>query len=441
MALVTSSFTCLMASKLIHRTVSRLAVALSVILTLWAVLFYFAIIGEVTDEIDDSLEDYSEQIIIQALAGEDLPRETLHSNNQYYLKSITVDEARSQEHIRYLDSMVYIPQKREQEPARVMQTIYRGSDGYYQLSVFTPTIERLDLISSILLWIIGLYGLLLLVILSVSSWVYHRSNRPLYRLLRWLDLYNIDGNNPPLEINTDIVEYRKLHEATLRSTKRSEEVYRLQKQFIGDASHEIQTPVAICMNRIELLMQDERLLPEQLSELDKAHQSLEYLSRLNRALLLLYRIDNEQFTDRTPVQMNELIRSSLRDLELLYEHLYLEVRLIERGECVLRMDPQLAQILVNNLLKNAFVHNRPHGPIEVEIWAHGFFIRNASASEALDAELIFSRFYQAHRKPGSVGLGLALVHSICSREGLVVRYRYAGGLHGFEVSSKKESQE
>ena len=59
--------------KLIYYIIIRISLVLSVLLTGWAILFYFAVMDEVNDEVDDSLEDYSEIIIIRALAGEELP--------------------------------------------------------------------------------------------------------------------------------------------------------------------------------------------------------------------------------------------------------------------------------------------------------------------------------------------------------------------------------
>lgn len=429
-----------MARKLIRRITSHQAKALSVVLTIWAVFFYFAMINEVTDELDDSLEDYAEQVIIHALAGQDLPSEHTNSNNQYYLSAVSADYAHSKPHITYTDSMVYIPLKRETEPARILTTIYQDDDEqYYELSVFTPTIEKQDLMGAILFWIIFLYILLLIVIMVVSTIVYERNNRPLYRLLRWLEQYRIGGDNPPLEQETEVLEFQRLNEAALRSVRRSEEVFEAQKQFIGNASHEIQTPVAVAMNRIESLMQDESLGPHQLSELAKTYQTLEYLSKLNKSLLLLYRIDNRQFVERHKIELNELVKQALEDYREIYDHLDIRVEIREVSSFALVINEVLASILVHNLLKNSFVHNVRGGKISIELSAERFRIGNTGESGALDAQLIFERFHQTKRKAGSVGLGLALVKSICALESLEVSYHYHEDMHCFEVQRVNKS--
>ena len=113
------------------------------------------------------------------------------------------------------------------------------------------------MISAIWFWIMFLYGVLLLTILLINILVYRQNMKPLYKLLNWLDTYTLGKNNRPLDNPTDVTEFRKLNEALIRSTSHNEAIYEQQKQFIGNASHEIQTPLAICQNRIEMLMDDD----------------------------------------------------------------------------------------------------------------------------------------------------------------------------------------
>ena len=237
--------------KLIYRIIIRIALMLTVVLGAWAVFFYIAVIDEVNDEVDDSLEDYSETIIIRALAGEELPSKNNGSNNQYYLRKVSKEYADEREDICYKDSMVYIVEKEETEPARILTTLFKDDEGqYYELTVSTPTIEKDDLKDAMLGWIIFLYIVLLLTILIVCIWIFHRSMKPLYNLLRWLDAYRIGRPNRPLKNETQITEFRKLNEAAIRNAERSEHIFEQQKQFIGNASHEMQTPWSISLSSI-----------------------------------------------------------------------------------------------------------------------------------------------------------------------------------------------
>ena len=132
--------------KLIYYIILRITLALTFILTVWAIFFYVTMIDEVNDEVDDALEDYSETIIIRALAGEELPSKTNGSNNQYYMMEVSKEYAESREDIQYKDSMVYIEEKEETEPARILTTIFKDDEGrYHELTVSTPNIEKDDL--------------------------------------------------------------------------------------------------------------------------------------------------------------------------------------------------------------------------------------------------------------------------------------------------------
>ncbi|MDR0573526.1 MAG: HAMP domain-containing histidine kinase [Tannerella sp.] len=421
--------------KLIYRIIIRLFVVLSAVLALWAVFFYFAIIDEINDEVDDSLEDYSEQVIIRFLAGEELPSRSSSSNNQYYLSEVTPENARSKPHVSYIDSMVYIPMKRETEPARILTTIYRDEDGkYYELVVSTPTIEKKDLKEAILFRIVFLYVGILFVIIAINVRIYHRSNRPLYKLLAWLDKYNVGENNTPLQNDTDITEFKKLNEAAMRNMKRAEEVFEEQKQFIGNASHEMQTPLAVCRNRLETLMEDETLTKNQLEELSKTYSTLGYITKLNKMLLLLYKIDNRQFTDQQYLELNEMIRRYIEDYKEVYASMDIYTEIKETGIFRVRINETLAGILVNNILKNGYVHNIEHGRIAIEISSSKFIVKNTGQPFPLHSRLIFERFYQGSKKDGSTGLGLALVKSICEMENLVVKYYFKDDFHCFEIS-------
>lgn len=420
--------------KLFHLVLWRLSLALVVVFTVWAGLFYMAIIEEVNDEVDDSLEDYSEQLIVRSLLGEKMPDTSNGSNNQYYLYEVSKEYAAAYPQITYRDEMVYITEKREEEPARVLITIFRASDDrYMELVVYTPTIEKMDLQRAILGWIVFLYVLLLLVILLITAWVYRRNMKPLYRLLGWLDRYQLGHPNEPLDNQTKITEFHHLNETVSEFAERNEKLFEQQKQFIGNASHEMQTPLAICRNRLEMLMEDESLSERQLGELIKTHRTLENLTRMNRSLLLLCKIENGQYMDRHQVCLNELLKHYVDDYREVYAYRKIRVEMELKESFCVEMNDSLATVLVTNLLKNAFVHNVDGGVIRIETSRQVFVIRN-TGSEALDGKRIFERFYQGKKKEGSTGLGLALADTICKMSQLQIRYFYEKDLHCFEIS-------
>lgn len=421
--------------KLFHLVMWRMSAILVVILTCWAVLFYLAVMEEVNDEVDDSLSDYAESLIIRSLSGEEMPDTSNGSNNQYFLYDVSAEYAASYPKISYRDEMVYITAKGETEPARILMTIFQKDDGgYMELVVYTPTIEKYDLQRAILGWIVFLYVLLLLMILAVNAWVFYRNMRPLYTLLKWLENYRLGSKREPLDESLRIVEFRKLNEAANLFSERSEQLYEQQKLFIGNASHEMQTPLAICRNRLEMLMEDDTLTEKQLSELMKTHRTLENLTRLNKSLLLLCKIENRQFTDVKPICLNELLLHYLDDYKEVYAYRRVQVKVRVEDCFRLEMSESLATVLLTNLLKNAFVHTSEGGIIELTFTASSFEIRNTGEAP-LDKDRIFERFYKEGKKEGSTGLGLALVDSICKVYRLRLSYQFEDGMHIFTIIS------
>lgn len=421
--------------RLVYRIVLHMSWALSLLLAAWAVLFYFTLIDEINDEVDDSLENYAEVLVRRSLAGRELPQAFSGSNNGYFLHDVSAEYAGSRRHMVYSDEEIFIPEKDEEEPARVLRMIFRDGEGNYkELTVMTPTIEKDDLQEAILRWMVCLYLFLLLTILLINVLVLHRTLRPLYALLRWLDGYIVGGRNAPLANDTNITEFRRLNEAASRYAERAESLFERQKQFIGNASHEMQTPLAVCRNRLEMLVDDGSALSEaQLGEILKVQRTLDYLVRLNRSLLLLSKIENGQFPEAEQVDLNALVRRTAEDMGEIYAGRGMRFVLHEEQRLAALMNPSLAASLVTNLLKNAFVHGDAGGEVIVTVAAHELRVCNAGAQGPLDAEHIFERFYQGAKKEGSTGLGLSIVDAVCRLYGLRIGYAYINRCHCFAV--------
>lgn len=421
---------------LFTRIVRRLAIVLVLLMTLWAALFYYAMVDEIRDEADDALEDYSALIISRVLAGRELPQSGDGSNNTYTLMPISQQEAAQRPRLEYFDENVYITSKREEEPARVVVTIFEDAKGnYYELRVATPTFEKEDLFESVLIWIVVLYVGLLAVVLGVTMLIFYGGMRPLYDLLHWLDDY-IPGSKPkPVPSGGEVEEFSRLGNALQRAIDRSEETFERQAQFIGDASHELQTPLAVIGNRVEWLLDNPALTEEQAAELFKIEKTLSHAVRLNKTLLLLTKIDNHQFPESTDVNMVELIEECVENYGEVYSSRSVDFSCDLPASYTLHINPSLAATLVNNLVKNAYVHSLAGAVAAVTLQGDELMVSNTGEA-ALDADHIFDRFYQGQRKSGSTGLGLALVAAVCRYYNMGITYRFEGGRHNFCVKLK-----
>lgn len=417
--------------KLIYRVTLRLSIVLLPILLIWATVFYFSMVNEINDETDDSLEDYATMLIRRTLTGSELPGQSDGSNNTYSIELLG-NSGQHKPYIHFEDRRVYIPEKRETEPARTLTMTFADSDGNtYLLTVSTPTFEREDLLLAVLWHLVLLYATLTLTILAVTALIFNYSMRPLYRLLSWLDNYNLGDGVENLPVCTHITEFKKLTESARSTIERAEKYYERQKQFIGNASHELQTPLAVLGTRIEWMIDNTPLTEEQFAELAKMRQSLHRLSRLNRTLLLISKIENAQFNEKHDIDFVELTNNELEIYQDIYAGKEIQCNTEMPARFIVSMDESLATTLVTNLLKNAFLHTADGGTIDISL-SNGTLTVSNSGEEALDATRLFDRFYTSG-KSGSTGLGLALVKSISEFYNFGLEYSFTGGKHHFTV--------
>ena len=420
--------------KLLSYTYRKLALLLFLLMAVWGVLFYYAIIDEVVDETDDTLENYGEILMESALHDPSILETEGSLMSFYKFTPISEEEGRHYRQVFY-DATVYIELEDEDEPVRVMCTAFRMPDGqYYELKLMISILERDDMVEA-MLWYLGALFLLFLICTSIGiQLVLKGVFRPLHRLLDWLHCIQPGKEVPPLDNPTKIREFRQLSDAALDMGNRSYKAYEEQKQFIENASHELQTPLAIVRGKVELLAESEGMTEQQMEQLDEIYATLGRAVKLNKSLLLLSRIENGQYTEMEDVSVDEILDELLPDLMDIYEHK--QVRLIRKREeqpFIIRCNHSLAQILVSNLVKNSWLHNREGGELQVLTTPTSLVIKN-TGDVPLDGEKLFRRFYHGmDGKKDSTGLGLAIARSIALSSSLKLTYEWQDGMHTFRL--------
>ena len=415
--------------KLIRYTHFNISLLLFVLLSIWGGLFYYTVITEVMDETDDALANYRDIIVGKALADPTILDATDNIIHSYSFRRLTDEEA-ADYRTRFYDSTIFIETEGEFEPVRVMKSCFLATDmHHYELELRLSTLERDDLIQRILYYLLALYAVLLCCILFSTRLILQSIFRPIHLLLKWLDSVALGQPAPYLDKDVRIREFRMLNRAAIEMHERVEQTYQEQKQFIENASHELQTPLAIIRGKLELLTEQENLNEEGMKTVDNMYGCVTRAVNLNKSLLLLSRIQNEQYTETTLVDMNAYTKEIMMFLPDLYEEKQLHYTLNEQGECHVEMNKDLAQVLLNNLIKNAFVHTPDQGHIDINIMPTSVEVVN-DGTEALDEIEMYKRFYKGNtRHKGSTGLGLPIVKSICGLYGFELQYSYDGKHH------------
>jgi signal transduction histidine kinase len=422
--------------KLINHTLLFLAAILFVSAGIWAVLFYFQVLKQVKATVDDGLSD-NKILIIDNLKDDSLiVQKDEFLENNYIIRQVSEDYA-IQVRDTYKDTLVFSPLKGYNYQTRLLTTAFLAADGkYYEMKVISHELDKGTLIKRIITSLFFFYLLLFLSTLLVNHFALRNTWKPFYRLLNYLDEFRLDQKKLPDLSTTRISEFNLLNESVLKLLKTNVDIYSSQKQFIENASHELQTPLAIGINKLELLAGDEDLSQDQLRKIGEIIEAFRRLSGLNRSLLLLSRIENKQFITSEPVDFDDLISRVLGDFSDYSEYKDLNIKYRKNDPWKFTMNKDLAEILVMNLVKNAIVHNHPEGDVSIILNSTGFVIENSSEGNSLERDQLFQRFSNKQSSKSSTGLGLAIVKAITEESGLEIRYSYDGN-HAFTVGSVK----
>ena len=423
--------------KLIYKIMLSLLLPLVLTLGLWGWLSYSTMTRKIHADTDLILKDYTENIIMRKLSGDEMPERFNGAYNTYYIREVTAEYAAENPLAVYDEAESYLKSQEEFASSRIRRQVFMDNQGqYYEITVSMPTFEQDVLVEHVLWWTILLFVVLFISLLFIGIRVISRNLRPLDDLLNWMDSYIPGINSTKVPSETDILEFKRLATVAQRAVDRFEHQYEERKMFIGNVSHELQTPLAVCSNRLEIMLDRPDLNEEMAGELIKLQRSLRHLIRLNKTLLLLSRIENKQYPETTTVDISKLLVDTINDNNEIWSFKNISSSIQNHGDFVVSINEQMASVLTTNLVKNAFVHSPEDSTIQIEVSENGFSISNPGTTP-LDDTKIFHRFYQPNgRKEGSTGLGLALSYSVCNSSGLAISYTFADNRHIFSVSRK-----
>lgn len=417
--------------KLVNYTVRNLIVPMLIVFTVWGCVFCLLLLNEVKDETDNTLLNYKEFIIQSTVSDSTFPNENIDILTSYHIREVPAEEA-DLDMVEFYDSSVYVEFDEEQAPVRALRTYFRTKDNrYHELVIEISTLGQDEMITTSIWGMIVLYILMIGCIMAVMQRGFKKCFRPLYNLLDWLKNFNVGKTNTPLDNPTGIDEFKILNEAAQESADRSINLYNRQKEFVGNAAHELQTPLAICMNKLELLNENPDCTEDLLQEMAGLHRTLSGIIRLNKSLLLLSRIENRQFPDAREICFNRLVSSMTDELNDIYENKNLQVRIDGQATLIHSMNESLAATLTINFLKNAYIHNVNGGRIEITIRSKQLTIANTGSDNPLDINRLFARFARQSDHKESTGLGLAIAKSIAALYSIRIDYNYEDGMHIF----------
>lgn len=285
--------------------------------------------------------------------------------------------------------------------------------------------------------IAAVLGIAIVVTMQVVS---RRLWTPFDKILEEIEDFSLERGRVPTLDDGGTEEFARLNRSLTSLMEGCIDSYRQQKEFTENASHELQTPLAVFRSKLDLLMQQPGITERQAGAIRELGQTVSRLSRLNRNLLLLAKMENHQYETGETVDIVALAKGLLPSLEAVACGTRITLR-AETEALPTRANRPLTEIMVSNLVVNAIRHNAPDGDILIRITSRRLSISNTATGEALDETKIFQRFYRPASQSASLstpqtqgnGLGLAIVKSVCDYHGWRVSYAFETNRHVFSV--------
>jgi len=334
--------------------------------------------------------------------------------------------------LRYFDTTYNDPKGKENEAGRAVSGLITVKNQHYKFIITESRGSTEFLIQVISLITIVLAVMLVLIIFLTNRYILNDLWKPFHKTLAQLKSFSPSDNKPLNLDDTKVDEFNELNGTVQVMASKVKNDFQHLKQFTEDASHEMQTPLAVITSKLDTLIQDEALKGEHFDQLHDIYAATSKLSRLNQSLLLLVKIENNLIDDIETLRLDMLIEEKIKQFHELISGKLINVKtdLLPKE---ITASKYLIDILLNNLFSNAIRHNNNNGEIIINLNSSGLTFQNTGSLNALDPGTLFNRF-QKRAKSDGTGLGLAIVKNICSICKWDIEYAYNYPFHILQIT-------
>jgi signal transduction histidine kinase len=409
-----------------HYNKASIIVSVSVLL-ISGVVYYLIINHIARQQLDNDLSEEVEEVVDYVNHNQQLPKPIDFDEDV----TTFVKTSAATFDTRFFDTPYNNPKEKKSEAGRAVSALIKVNGQGYIVTIVESREDTEYLIQIISAITLALTAVLLCVLIITNRFVLNGLWRPFYYLLQQVKKFNVADTAKIGTIDSTVDEFKDLSDAVAKMSSRVTTEYQGLKTFTENASHEMMTPLAVITSKLDMLIQDEKLSPDQFAQITDIYSAASRLSRLNQSLLLLVKIDNNLLKDTEKVNLKTVILDKAQQFHEMLHNKNMEL-VYELDDCEISASKYLIEVLINNLFSNAIRHNKNAGRIEIRLRNQKLCFQNTGDAAPLDQDAVFERFYKGRNSDGT-GLGLAIMKNICTLYNFRIGYRFNLGMHCFWV--------
>ena len=410
--------------KLINKlTIWYLAITTFVLLASGLIVFY-RVQAEIENEVETRLKrdiDHAAKLIADGLSIDSV------RGNQLDIKELDYNAALIP--LQVTDSMGFYSLYRTALDRKfTVASSYKIQGKHYYISAYNFIAEPDEILEGIIASLAVTLLILLLFVAVTSRQMSKQILSNFNRTLKTIQGFNLKQKDRIKLAHTRTYEFKELNQFLEKMTNKALDDYRSLKEFSENASHELQTPLAIIRGKLELLMET-RIDEKQASLIEGIQNAVQKLSAVNQSLILLTKLENQEYPVKEKMNFSHFVKGEIESFRELIEMKSLRLTTKIEPEVYLNLNPVLADILFTNLFTNAIRHNLMNGSIDVTLSSSGLSVKNTGDPPKVATQELFKRFKKDKQSSESTGLGLAIVKQICDLNNFRAGYEYTSGHH------------
>ena len=390
-----------------------------------SVAFYFVLDYVLIRQLDASLRSEKQEITEYIQLHQQLPE--IQNTKEQWIQITKASQPISKSITKTIPA--YNKSENEREYIRQLIFMVTVNKENYLVAVNKSETETDELLKLIIPLTLSMVALILLFNYLINRRLITSIWQPFYNTIN--NIKDYAANQQSLTLSKEpIDEINLLNESLNKMTEQIHKDFYALRSFTENASHEMQTPLAIIRTKVESLYQlaeGKEIMMQQLLSIEDACLKL---SKLHQSLLLLTKLENKQFILNELIQLKSILEQKCEERTELLESKHIKLQ-IDAANFEIHFHQHLAEILISNLLNNAIRYTAIGGTISISLYQKQLIVSNTGTTGSLDLDKVFTRFYKA--SDTGTGLGLSIIKEICTSAGFSISYVYEKIMHHFII--------